>query len=156
MLEYEHTQRGWFHCMLLAIGAAMLTAAWLTQDQPPVPTILFVSAILMIALAAAFMRLTVRDGGDRLVLRFGPLPLLGKSFRYADISEAAPDKSRTIDGWGIHWIPGRGTTYNLWGYDCVRLRVGGKTVRIGSDDVENLAAFVRSKIQSRNIQPSEA
>ena len=146
MPEYEHTQRGGFHYILLLFGAVMLAGVWLTHEKPPVPILLAAISAIFFVVALAFVRLTVRDAGNRLVLRFGPLPLLGKSFSYADITEATPDRSRLIDGWGIHWIPGRGWTYNLWGYDCVRLLVGGKTVRIGTDDVDNLAAFLRKKI----------
>ena len=37
-------------------------------------------------------------------------------------------------------------TYNLWGFDCVKLEVRNRVIRIGSDDVENLVEFLRGKI----------
>ena len=46
----------------------------------------------------------------------------------------------------IHYFPGRGTTYNLWGFGCVKLWLGTKVIRVGSDDVENLVAFLRTKV----------
>jgi hypothetical protein len=52
-----------------------------------------------------------------------------------------------VDGWGVHWIPGRGTTYNLWGFDCAVLLVNGRIVRIGSDDAEGLVEFLKAKIR---------
>ncbi len=52
-----------------------------------------------------------------------------------------------IDGWGIHYILGRGWTYNLWGFGCVKLTLGKKVIRVGTDDVENLAQFLRGKVQ---------
>ena len=60
---------------------------------------------------------------------------------------AEPDRSNVIDGWGIHWVPGRGWTYNLWGFDCVRLTLaGGRTIRVGTDDPRSLAQFVQTRI----------
>ena len=41
-------------------------------------------------------------------------------------------RSSLIDGWGIHWIPGRGWTYNLWGFGCVVIQQGKKTTRVGT------------------------
>ena len=46
----------------------------------------------------------------------------------------------------IHCIPGRGWTYNLWGFDCVVVRQGNKTTRVGTDDVAGLLAFLRTKV----------
>ena len=57
----------------------------------------------------------------RLALRFGPLPVLRKTFRYADITGVEIGRTSVIDGWGIHYMPGRGWTYNLWGFNCVKL-----------------------------------
>ena len=56
-----------------------------------------------------------------------------------------PGRIAIIDGWGIHYIPGRGWTYNLWGFGCVKLTVRGKVVRVGTNDVENLARFLGEK-----------
>ena len=67
--------------------------------------------------------------------------------RYADITSVEPGNTAIIDGWGIHWVPWRGTTYNLWGFGCVKLTVGKRVVRVGSSDVENLAVFLKTKIQ---------
>jgi hypothetical protein len=155
MPDYEHTQRGRWHYIMLLLGAVMLAGAWLGREEFPVPFILVAVAAVFVIVALMFMTLTVRDGGDRLLLRFGPVALLRASFRYEDITAAAPDRSKLIDGWGIHWIPGRGTTYNLWGYDCVRLVVRGKTVRVGTNDVENLAAFLRKKVGERQGEKRE-
>ena len=65
--------------------------------------------------------------------------------RVDDIDQVTASRSALIDGWGMHWIPGRGWTFNLWGFDCVELIVSGKPLRIGTDDMENLVAFLESK-----------
>ena len=97
--------------------------------------------------ALVFGTLTVRDEGDHLVLRFGPVPVFGTLIRYADLTAVEPGRTSLIDGWGIHYIPWRGWTYNLWGFGCVKLTLGKRVIRVGSDDVENLAAFLKAKIQ---------
>jgi hypothetical protein len=61
---------------------------------------------------------------------------------------AEPGRTNLRDGWGIHYFPGRGSTWNLWGFDCVVLRLGGsKTLRVGTDDPEGLAAFLADRVR---------
>jgi hypothetical protein len=81
-----------------------------------------------------------------LAIRFGPLPLLRKRFRYSDITGVEVGRTKVIDGWGIHYILGRGWTYNLWGFACVKLTLGRKIVRVGTDDCEGLAKVIREKM----------
>jgi hypothetical protein len=144
MPVYEHTQSGRWHYLLMAVAAVSLAAAWYMPD-PTGRFALAAVAAAVVLVALMFMNLTVRDEGERLALRFGLLPLLRKSIAYADISAAEPDRSKVIDGWGIHWVLGRGWTYNIWGFDCVRLTVKGRTIRIGTDDRDALLAFLRGK-----------
>ena len=86
------------------------------------------------------------DEGDRLALRFGPLPLLRKMIRYADITSVEIGRTKIIDGWGMHHVPGRGWTYNLWGFACVKLTLGRKIIRVGTDDADELAKIIREKM----------
>ena len=94
-----------------------------------------------------FASMTVQDEGEFLAIRYGPLPVFHRRIRYADITSVEPGRSSIIDGWGIHWVPGRGWTYNLWGFQCAMLAVRGGIVRIGSDDVDNLVGFLHGKIE---------
>jgi hypothetical protein len=146
-MTYDHTQRGYFHWLLLVIALVEGTIAWLTRGLPPefVSWLLGGMAVLFFLLGLAFMHLHVYDGGDRLEMRFGPLPLLHGSIRYDAITGVEPGRTSVIDGWGIHWVPGRGWTYNLWGFGCVAVQQGNRTTRVGTDDVEGLAAFLRTK-----------
>jgi hypothetical protein len=143
-MKYEHTQRGRWHYIGLAIAIIVLAGAW------GEPTVFVINACIVAAIfvLGGFMigSLTVRDEGATLALRFGPLSLLRKRFRYADITAVEQDRTILIGGWGIHYVPGRGWTYNIWGFDCVKLSLGKKIVRIGTDDAPGLAAFLRSKI----------
>ena len=61
-----------------------------------------------------FGSLTISDEGDRLPLRLGPLPFVRTTIRYADITGVEIALTMIIDGWGIHYVPRRGWTYNVW------------------------------------------
>ena len=155
-MQYEHTQRGWFHHILLAVALALLAGAWLAGSNPAVAVLNVCIAALLLIVALLFGSLCVRDEGEWLALRFGPLPVLCKRICYADITSVEPGRSAVIDGWGIHHIPGRGWTYNLWGFGCVKLTVGKKVIRVGSDDVDNLAAFLKQRPGPESDRPNNA
>lgn len=144
-MEYHRTQRAPLWLILLLPAVILPVAAWFTRDELAVTILLLALASAFVLVAMMFGTLTIRDEGDALGVRFGPLPLLGTRIRYADITAVEPGRTSVIDGWGIHWVPGRGTTYNLWGFDCVRIQLGTRRVNVGSDDVENLVAFLRRR-----------
>jgi len=123
----------------------MLVGAWLAGGEPAVQLTLLCVALLILVCAMSFQRLTIRDEGDYLAIRYGPLPLFRKRIPYARITAVERDRSSVLDGWGVHYMPIRGWTYNLWGFDCVKLCLGNKVIRIGSDDVGNLASFLRAR-----------
>ena len=145
---YAHTQRAPLHLLLYPPAALLMALGWICRGEPIVLYTQLAAAAALLLTSFMFQHLTVRDAGERLVLRYGPLPVFGCKIRYADITAAEPSQSAWIDGWGIHWIPGRGTTYNLWGFACVKLEVRGKVIRIGTDDVERLTSFLGNKIQA--------
>jgi hypothetical protein len=107
--------------------------------------LIVVGATVLVA-ALAFGHLTIRDEPEHLALRYGPLPLFRKRIPYEAITSVEPDRSSLIDGWGIHFVPWRGWIYNLWGFDCVKIQLGRRTIRVGSDDVDNLVDFLRHRI----------
>ena len=148
-MQYSHTQHGRFHYGLYLTVAATLYVTWLIREQPFPMYVVLASAAVMFIFTQAFHHLTVRDEDDCLAIRFGPLPLLGKRIPYADITSAEPDRTSLIDGWVVHWVPGRGTTYNIWGYDCVILRLNRGTLRVGTDDPDGLVEFLKIRIPER-------
>src|SRR5215213_5639777 len=92
---------------------------------------------VLIVLAVCFRRLTVRGEADRLVIAFGPVPLVRKSVLYSDIEQVEWGRTAVISSWGAHFLPGQGWTYSLWGFGGVVLRLaGGGTLRVGTDDPE--------------------
>jgi hypothetical protein len=145
-MGYDHTQRGHFYLILALVSAVCFVSGWNLRNEPMALYICWGIALLMFLAGMSFITLTVRDMGDVLDVRFGPIPLFGKSIRYADIQSVATDRTNLLDGWGVHWVPGRGTTYNIWGFECVRLSVRNRTIRVGTDDAENLCEFIRSKL----------
>ncbi len=98
----------------------------------------------------AVHHMTVEDRGDRLAIRFGPLPLLRRSVRYADIEKVEAGRTLVVDGWGVHYSVRGGWVWNLWGRDCVvaHFKDGG-VLRIGTDDAENLVRFLEDKTSGR-------
>ena len=67
--------------------------------------------------------------------------------RYADVETVEPARSNFLDGWGIHGFPGRGTIWNVHGFDCVELRLkSGRRLRLGTDDQAGLLEHLRSRI----------
>jgi len=145
---YEHTQKAPLHWLLYPPGLLLVAAAWLNRGQIPVALTILAVAALLWTLAFSFQRMTVRDEGAWLAIRYGPLPVFRKRIPYADISSVEPGQTSWIDGWGIHWIPGRGYTYNLWGFSCAKLTVRDRTVQVGSDEADKLVEFLKSKLPS--------
>jgi hypothetical protein len=143
---YKKTQYGRWHLILLAVAGGMIVGAWLAREELAVVVLLLVITAIFVLLALMFSSLTIRDEGEWLALRYGRLPVFRKRIRYADVTSVEPGRISIIDGWGIHYIPGRGWTYNLWGFGCVKLTLGRKIVRVGTDDVDNLVRFLRDKI----------
>jgi len=146
VMPYNHTQPGRWHYVLFAFTVVTLVGAWLARSEPPVVIVNLVIAAILTLCGLVFGSLTISDEGDYLALRFGPLPLVRKHIRYADITGVEIGRTRVIDGWGIHYFPGRGWTYNVWGFDCVKLTRGRKVIRVGTDDAEGLVKVVREKM----------
>jgi hypothetical protein len=135
---------------LLLVPAVIMAVVVLLVKMPYVFVLEMIFIGNLLAVMAYSMRwLRVVDEGDRLAVRYGPVPLFRNRFRYADIAAAEPSKTTYRDGWGIHWLPGRGWTYNLWGFDCVELTYkNGRTVRVGTNDPAGLNEFLQGKLRA--------
>lgn len=141
---YAHTQKGVLQPILLALAAICLGIAFFMRDALPGMIIFMVAAIVCVVLSFAHSRLTVRDEGDHLAVRFGPIPLFKQSIPYAAITAVEKDRSHFLSGWGIH--PTRkGWLWNIGGFDCVRIEMGTANILLGTDDPDGLVAFLRSK-----------
>lgn len=144
---YSHTQKAPLCLLVYALALVFLALGWFVQDAPPIPWLFPPIGLLMLVIAASFHHLTVEDQGDMLSVRFGPIPLFRKTVQYSDIVSVEVGRTLLLDGLGIHMSIRGGWVWNLWGRDCVvvHFRNGG-VFRIGTDDTENLAAFLERKI----------
>ena len=149
-LTYRHTQTAPLCLLLYATAVIFVGLGWVLPDEPPIRWMFPVIGLLMLVVAASFHHLTVEDRDDVLAIRFGPVPLFRRTVRYADIQAVEVGRSLLLDGWGIHYSMRGGWVWNLWGQDCVFVRFrDGRTLRIGTDDAENLAAFLEAKTSGR-------
>jgi hypothetical protein len=145
-MTYNHTQHGRRQNVLFASSLVMLADGWLVRGESAFVVTLISLAATFALCGLMFGSLTIRDEGDWLALRFGLLPVFRKRIRYADITDIEVGRTSILDGWGIHCILGRGWTYNLWGFACVKLTLGRKIVRVGTDDADELAKVIREKM----------
>jgi hypothetical protein len=132
--------------MTYALALVFLALGWFFQDTPPIQWLYPPIGLMMLVIAASLHHLTVADQGDVLAIRFGPLPLLRTSVRYAEIESAEVGRTLLLDGWGVHYSVRGGWVWNLWGRACVVIHYkSGGTLRIGTDDAGNLARFLELK-----------
>ncbi|MFO1043285.1 MAG: hypothetical protein U0941_15940 [Planctomycetaceae bacterium] len=144
---YSHTQNAPLCLLIYALAAVFLALGWFVQDAPPIPWLFPPIGVLMLVIAASFHHLTVEDQGDVLSVRFGPIPSFRKTVKYADIVKVEVGRTLLLDGLGIHMSIRGGWVWNLWGRDCVVIGFkNGSTLRIGTDDAENLAGFLEETI----------
>ncbi len=146
---YSHTQKAPLCLILYGSALACIVLAWMVGNTPGI-YIAGGVGLLIVSLAPAFHHLTVKDQGEVLAIRFGPVPLFRRTVRYADIEKVEVGRTLILDGWGIHLSIRGGWVWNLWGRDCVVVRFqNGSVLRIGTDDAENLARFLERKISER-------
>jgi hypothetical protein len=143
---YSHTQKAPLCLILYGSALACIALALMIGDTLG----MFIGGgvgLLIALLAPAFHHLTVVNQGDVLAIRFGPIPLFRRTVRYADIKSVEVGRTLLLDGWGIHYSVRGGWVWNLWGRACIVVHFkDGGTLRIGTDDAENLMDFLRSKV----------
>lgn len=143
---YSHTQKAPLCLILYGSALACIVLAWIIGDTSGI----YIGGgvgLLIALLAPAFHYLTVEDQGELLTIRFGPVPLIGRTVKYAEINKAEVGRTLILDGWGIHYSIRGGWVWNLWGRDCVVVHFkNGGVLRIGTDDAENLVTFLDGRI----------
>ena len=141
-MRYHHIQKSPLYLLLALVGASMLTAAF-TIPEPVVQVSLASAGVAMAILSLSFRHLETRDEGDSLLVAFGPLPVFRRHVSYDNIESVTQSRSTLLDGWGIHLSPSGGWTWNLWGYDCVDIKMKkGSKLRLGTDDPTSLCEFL--------------
>ncbi len=149
---YRHAQSG--RTLLLETGgAAILVLALAALDGLPAPMVLvgvaFVGLVMWL-----FHALRVEVDGDAVRLAFGP-GLFRKRIPTASITAVRVVRNPWWSGWGIRWMPGRWTLWNIAGFDAVELDLPrGRRFRIGSDEPHMLARAIERAIAARAERPS--
>lgn len=143
---YQHTQESRVRRIAVPAIVVLLIGCWLTQNVLGLWIVFLAFAATFAFILAICQRMTVLDEGEFIVIRWGPVPCLRARIRCDTIREVNAGRTRFIDGWGIHYVPWRGWTYNLWGFDCAILKTDRGTIRIGTDDASNLVHYLREKI----------
>ena len=146
-MTYAHTQKAPLCLLLYGIALACFVPACATGDLLAI-YIAGGVALLLLLLAPAFHHLTVIDQGDKLAIRFGPVPLFRRTVPYSDIDRVEIGRTLILDGWGIHASMRGGMVWNIWGRDCVVVYLKHGVLRIGTDDAENLAHFLNQRISA--------
>ncbi|QDV83185.1 hypothetical protein [Planctomycetes bacterium TBK1r] len=147
--SYRQTQRAPLCLLVYATAAMFLGLGWVLRNEPVIQWVFPATGLLMIILATSFHHLTVEDEGDRLSIRFGPMPLFHRSIKYEEIVSAEVGRTTILDGWGIHMSLRGGWVWNLWGRDCVVLRLRKGILRVGTDDAEQLVEFLNRRLSER-------
>ena len=147
--NYRHTQRAPLCQLVYGIAVMFHVLGWGLRNEPLIQWVLPAVGLLMLVLAASFHHLTVEDEGERLSISFGPIPLFRRSIKYENIVSAEVGRTTILDGWGIHMSLRGGWVWNIWGRDCVVLRLRKGILRVGTDDADQLSKFVDRRISEQ-------
>src|SRR5579863_1692491 len=147
---YHHTQRGPLCLVLYGVGVALLilTCA-LRHFEPAVWMTCLLCGLWLIFWAGCHHRLTICDDGDRLAIRYGPVPWPPRKpwwLLYQDIHGVEVGKTTRLESWGMQGFMTNGFIISIWGNACVTIRLKNGSIRLGSDDAESLARFLESKL----------
>lgn len=101
--------------------------------------------LFFVAMTSIFMRLDVEVRSDHIFISFGPVHLVRRRIRYADIESVCAvtyRPMREFGGWGIRWR-GRKTAWTIRGNQAVAITLrSGKKVYVGSRFPQRLAGRI--------------
>ncbi len=152
---YLHTQNGIIRPIMLFAAVIWLVLAYASRGHVVPLVVLTAGAVVIGVFSFAFASLTIRDEGDRLAVRFGPLSVFRMSIPYERITGVERDRVGLPGGMGIHWTR-KGWLWNIRMGPCVRIQMGPKTLLLGTDDPEGFVAFLRSRIEENDPAGSRA
>ena len=101
--------------------------------------------LFFVAMTSIFMCLDVEVRSDHLFVSFGPVHLVRRRIRYADIESVRAVTYRPIrefGGWGIRWR-GRRTAWTIRGNQAVAITLqSGREIYVGSRFPQRLAGRI--------------
>ena len=144
--SYKHVQRAPLCLLVYTLAVLFLVLGWVLRNEPPIRWVFPPLGLLILVVAASFHHLTVEDKGDSLSVRFGPMPIFRRTIWYKDIVQADLGRTTLLDGWGIHLSLRGGWVWNIWGRKCVVMQLRNGILRVGTDDAEQLLAFLNVRL----------
>jgi hypothetical protein len=151
LVTYWHRQTAPLCLILYLLAVVFFAVGYGVRGAPAVSVVLSLAGLAILVLAASFHHLTVADEGEALAIRFGPLPLFRTAIRYDDIRRIEIGGAASV---GIHLSLRDGWIWNLWGRDTIVFHLRNGTIfRLGSDDCENLAGFIETRIEEDDHSP---
>ena len=148
---YHHVQRSPMNVLLYLPALFAFVIAWQIRNDALPGIVVAVIGLILLLVAWSFQTLAVSEDHEHLNIRYGPLNLFGTRIAFRDITAVEKGKTSVIDGWRIHFIPFRGWTFNLWGFECVKISLDKKVIRVGTNDSENLARCLRERIERDTV-----
>lgn len=147
--DYRHVQRAPLCLVIYCLAGLFFVLAWVLRHLPGFEW-LFLVGLFVLVLAGSIHYLKTEDNGDRLSISFGPVPLFRRTVRYDEIESVEVGRTALLDGWGVHVSLRGGWVWNVWGRDCVVVRLRDGLLRIGTDEPERLAEFLNTKLLQQN------
>ncbi len=133
------------------MGLLFIGMGWVMSDIPSFGWLFPTIGVLSLFVATSFHYLEVKDQGESLLIRFGPLGLFRRTVPYHELQSIESGRTLLLDGLGIHYSVRGGWVMNIWGRDCVVLRYqDGRTLRVGTNDPKNLTQFLQHRITEGN------
>jgi hypothetical protein len=160
-MKYVKTQYGpWYFIPLIMAGACFYSMCFRRPFEWNIAFLSMLCFVFCIVFSLYSCCMTIRDEGEAISISFGCVLSRWGLFQYthatipyADIKSVESSRFSIFEGCYAHYIPFRGWSYRIWGSRCVKLIMHeNKPIRLGSNDVENLISFLRSKISQT---PSE-
>lgn len=152
--SYRRTQFGRVIAACCLPGVVIALVVWFFVG----PVAVSAAAVIVgvhVLVVLLFGSLTVEIAGGHVRIRFG-IGLVRKRWPLDGIEACRPVRNTWLYGWGIRKIPG-GWLYNVSGLDAVELKLkGGKTVRIGTDEPQALAAALEKELSARTPEDPQA
>jgi hypothetical protein len=144
--SYRRTQIGWV--IIGVIGA--VAAVGVRKASVVSSTSGFVTLAVLLLCLAFLSTLTVVADDDGIAVRFGPVPLIRRRFRWSQIRSSSAVRYSWLSGFGIRWSTS-GWMFNVSGLDAVELRLdNGRKFRIGTNDPAGLDSFIRGRLAARS------
>ena len=171
--SYDHKQYGPWFLAALTVAFVLLFEPVVVRaggGQAELGALQIGIGLIFLLCASAIAYLCVRDAGDRLSVRFGPLSILGFSIRYEEIESAEAHEPRLgclreiLTLYGLHSHGSGGwSSCGINGHEFVKIRLRapqwggpGRDVYVGTNEPERLAEFLRGKIEGAQEETVEA